>query len=105
MEEEGKIRCHCGKALLENKEATFDNFKTEALVCSKCNFTTLTRKQAEKYIKLKRLHDIVDKERKVIRVGNSLGIILPDKLKEFGLVLGKKVKISALDSRSIKLEF
>ena len=105
MEKERKIKCDCGTILEERETALEDNIKTTALVCHNCKFTTLTRKQAEKYIKLKKLHEAADRERKVIRVGNSLGIILPDKLKEFGLVLGKKVKISALDSKSIKLEF
>ena len=65
MAKERKIRCDCGNILIGEK-TKFDNFETEAMVCPKCNFTTLTREQAEKYAKLKDLHSIIDAERKGI---------------------------------------
>ncbi len=105
MEKERKIKCRCGKAALENKKVDFNSFKTKALICPSCNFTTFTKSQAEEYIKLKRLHEIVDAERKVIKIGNSLGITLPEKLKEFGIKFGKRIKIKALSKNSIKIEF
>ncbi|MBS3168317.1 hypothetical protein J4216_04285 [Candidatus Woesearchaeota archaeon] len=103
MEEERKIKCDCGQILIE-KKADFDNFKTKAMVCPKCNFITLTRDQAREYIKLKRLHDIIDKESKIIKIGNSMGITLPEELKEFDIKIGKKVKLKALDTKTILIE-
>ncbi len=105
MEKERKIKCHCKKAVLEEKVTDFDSFKAKALVCPSCKFTTLTQSQAKEYIKLKNLHEAVDKESKVIKIGNSMGIILSEKLKNFGVKLGKKVKISAINSNAIKIEF
>ncbi len=103
MAKERKIRCDCGEVLAE-KTAKFDHFETEAMVCPNCGFTTLTKEQAEKYAKIKQLHQIIDAERKIIKIGNSMGLTLPDSLQDFGAKIGKKVKIEALDSKSFKIE-
>lgn len=103
MANERKIRCDCG-GLLSEKKVKFDHFETEALACPECDFITLTKEQAQKYIKLKQLHQIMDAERKVIKIGNSMGITFPDQLKDFGIKIGKKVKIEALTANSFKVE-
>ena len=103
MDKPRKIKCDCG-GYLEEKLAFFDSIKTEAMVCSKCGFTTLTKYQAKKYLKLKQLHQIVDAERKIIRIGNSMGLTLPDGLQEFGAKVGKKIKTEALTAHSFKVE-
>jgi len=103
MAKERKIKCDCGEFLIV-KKTKFDHFETEAMVCPKCHFTTLTKEHAEKYVKLKQLHQIIDAERKIIRIGNSIGITLPDMLKDFGAKVGKKVKIEALSENSFKVE-
>ena len=102
MAEERKIRCDCGN-FFEEKKVLFDKFETEAMVCPKCNHINLTQQQAENYIKLKMLHDIIDAERRIIKVGNSMGITFPDKLHEFGARIGKKIKTEAIDSNSFKV--
>lgn len=103
MAEKRKIKCDCGGFLVEQK-AKFDHFETDAMVCPKCNFTTLTKEQAEKYVKLKQFHQIIDSERKIIKIGNSMGFTLPDRLQEFGAKIGKKVKTEALSEKSFKVE-
>ena|SRR3989344_1752948 len=103
MAKERKIRCDCGEFLAE-KAAIFDHFETEALVCPKCGFVTLTKEQAQKYARLKQLHQMIDAERKIIKIGNSMGITLPDGLQQFGAKVGKKVKTEALGPRSFKIE-
>ena len=103
MVKERKIRCDCG-TVMEAKQARFEGFDTEAMVCPNCGFTTLTKEQAEKYAKLRQLHQIIDAERKIIRIGNSMGFTLPDSLKDFGVKVGKKVKTQALGVNSFKVE-
>lgn len=98
-----KIRCDCG-AYLQPRMAAFGGFETEAMVCPKCGFTTLTREQAQRYVQSRQLHSIIDDERKIIRVGNSMGITLPEQLKSYGLRIGKKVRTTALDANSFKVE-
>ena len=103
MVKERKIRCDCG-TVMEAKHAHFESFDTGATVCPHCGFTTLTKEQAEKYAKLRQLHQIIDAERKIIRIGNSMGFTLPDSLKDFGVKVGKKVKTQALGVNSFKVE-
>ncbi|MBI2143670.1 hypothetical protein HYU17_00770 [Candidatus Woesearchaeota archaeon] len=102
MANERKIRCDCG-GLMEAKHARFEGFETKAMVCPKCSFTTLTKEQAHQYVKLKQMHRIVDAERRIIRIGNSMGFTLPDGLKEFGIKVGKRIRIEALGPDSFKV--
>jgi len=101
MEKAGKMRCSCGKYFTE-KEIDMDGIMTKAMVCPSCKRTTLTKEQAIGYAKLKEAHSQIDDERSIIRIGNSIGITLPEKL---GLKPGKKVKIEAIDSKSLKVVF
>ena len=103
MAEKRKIRCDCG-SILSEKRIKFDDFETEVMICPKCHFVTLTKEQAEKYAKLKQLHQIIDSERKIIKIGNSMGFTLPDRLQEFGAKVGKRVKTEALSEKSFKVE-
>jgi len=103
MVTERKIRCDCG-GLMEAKQAKFEDFETEAMVCPKCGFTTLTKEQAMRYARLRQMHQLVDAERKIIQIGNSMGMTLPDGLKSLGLKVGKKVRTEALAANSFKVE-
>jgi len=103
MANQRKIRCDCGN-YLEEKTIEFDSIHTKAMVCSKCNFTTLTKEQAREYVKLKQLHQIMDSERKIIKIGNSIGLTLPDRLRDLGVKIGAKVKTTALGPKSFKVE-
>tara|TARA_Y100000310_G_scaffold292849_1_gene321953 strand:- start:882 stop:1202 length:321 start_codon:yes stop_codon:yes gene_type:complete len=98
-----KIKCDCGEYLKE-KITVFDNIKTKAMVCPKCGFATLTKEQAKEFVELKHLHRVIDAERKIIKIGNSMGFTLPDTLKEFGARVGKKLRIEALSHKSFKVE-
>ena len=103
MATQRKIKCDCG-LVMEPKQAHFEGFDTEAMVCPKCGFTTLTKEQAQQYAKIKQLHRIIDAERKIIRIGNSMGFILPDGLREFGVKVGRKIKTRAIGENSFKVE-
>lgn len=103
MANKRKITCDCGEDLVPQM-TLFDHFETEAMVCPKGHFTTLTKEQAEEYLKLRRLHEIVDAERKIIRIGNSMGLTLPDELQTYGAKVGKRVKLEAINASSFKVE-
>ncbi|MBS3131152.1 hypothetical protein J4212_01850 [Candidatus Woesearchaeota archaeon] len=103
MAKERKIKCDCG-SYLQPKNAAFGHFETEAMVCPKCGFTTLTREQAEKFVALKQMHQAIDMERKIIKIGNSIGFTLPEGLQELGAKVGKKVKLEALNENSFKVK-
>ena len=98
-----KIKCDCGK-FLKKGIVQIKKKNVEAMVCPKCNFTTLTKDQAKEYYKKLKLHDDIDQERQIIKIGNSMGITLPDKLNNYGMKIGKKVKIEAIDETSLKIK-
>jgi len=98
-----KIKCDCG-AYVEEQETKIDHILTKAMVCPKCHFTTLTKDQAIDFRKRIDFHKIVDQEKQIIQIGNSIGITLPEKLREHGLTVGKKIRIEALDEKSFKVE-
>ncbi len=98
-----KLTCNCG-AILEEKETVLDHIYTLAMVCPQCNFTTLTTAQAKIFRNRLDFHHAVDQEKKVIKIGNSMGITLPEKLRDFGVCIGDKVRIEALDEKSFKVE-
>lgn len=102
MAQARKLKCDCGE-YLEEKETTIDHITTKALVCSKCNFTTLTKEQAKEFSKQIELHQAIDQERKIIKIGNSLGITLPEKLHELGAAVGRTIRIEAIDKKSFKV--
>ena len=96
MEEQREIICDCGGKFLE-KTTEIDGVTTKAMVCNKCRYTTFTKSQAKEFARLKELHRIIDKKRKIIRIGNSKGITLPD---ELNLELGQIVETEALTLKS-----
>ena len=97
-----KMKCDCGKTL-EEKEIEIDHILTHAMVCPKCGFTTLTKDQAKEFRKRIEFHKAIDQEKQIIRIGNSMGITLPEKLSDFGVSIGKKVKVEAIDNHSFKV--
>ena len=103
MAKQRKIKCDCGEILVE-KKVKLEDFYTEAMVCPSCNFTTLTKEQAKKYAGLRQMHHIIDAKRKIIKIGNSMGLTLPEKLQVFGICIGKEVRIEALSAKSFKVE-
>ena len=103
MAKQRKMKCSCGEFLVEGFTIIGD-IKTKAMVCEKCDFSTLTKDQAMKFVQLKKLHEIVDAKRNIIKIGNSMGMLLPEKMKEFGLIVGSKVRTEALSENSFKVE-
>ena len=80
-----------------------------ANVCQKCNLRLIPASIA-RYIDntvdpFKELQHLLEKERKIIKVGNSIGLTLPEKLKEIGVHIGQTVKMKPIDKHSLTLTF
>jgi hypothetical protein len=103
MANERKLICGCGGAFQPCK-TDFQSFKADAMRCGKCGYVTLTKDQALAYSRLKDMHDIVDSERKIIQIGNSLGMTLPEKLRSHGVRAGGRVRLEATGPRSFSVE-
>ncbi len=95
-----KMKCNC-KGEFKEQIQIFEELECEALVCQKCGYVTLTRKHAEKLMKLKHLREMFHKERKIIKIGNAMGVTLP---KEFAQKEGQAVTMVPLDEHTIKLK-
>ena len=70
-----KIRCDCGGTFKESIQE-IDGLETEVMACSKCGEVTLTKEQALRMMKLRKMMDAIGK-RKVVRIGNTCGVTFP----------------------------
>ncbi len=101
MTKEGKkkgLRCECG-GLFEAKIEKFGKVIAEVMKCAKCRHITLTLEQVKYYARMKLLHTRFAKDRKIVKMGNSLGFTLP---KGFASI-GQRVKITPKDERHLIL--
>ena len=103
MEQKRKMKCFECDGYYAFKEIEDEGLKFKAYVCGKCNDIVLDIAQSKQYLEKMRLKEAVEKERKIIRIGSSMGITLPDMLKKFGVKVGRKVKLEAIDRKSIKI--
>ena len=105
MGNKGKnIKCDCG-GVFNNKIITLEGITCSAMVCSKCEEKMFSMEQSTLYHKLKNIqNEIVTEKRKISRIGNSMGITLPVKLKELGFNVGEEFKLSVLDENKIIIE-
>ncbi len=97
------IRCDCGH-ILEEREVTIAGFSTPAMVCPACGFVTLTLEQARRLQMLQRLQELMGAEREITKVGDSLGILLPQEITEFGVKEGQKAKVDVSNGRRVEIE-
>ena len=92
LAEKGSLKCDCGGTFIE-QPYDFEGITSQALACDKCGHVTLNLQQAERLGKLKELQGLLAGERKLIKMGNSIGLTLPRRLTEYGFKVGSKVKI------------
>ncbi len=71
-------------------------------MCPNCGHRTFTVEQAKEYARRERTHKALSKKRKVIRIGNALGLTLPKVLQEWGLKEGTPVSF-VMENKTIRL--
>jgi len=98
-----KIKCGCGGTFKE-KTVEFEGFDVKALKCSKCNEITFSPEQFKKVLALKELAKEINSTRKVIKIGNSIGITFPPATKELGLSTKSKVNLRLGNKKTLELE-
>jgi len=102
MGKTGKImRCNCGGIF--NEVLHKDTFSYPIMECSSCRHSVFSIEQAKQYVRLERLHEKLTKQRKVIRVGNALGVTLPKVVRELGIKEGMTVSFQSLGKKALKL--
>ena len=97
-----KIKCNCG-GIFREATVEFEGFDIKALKCSKCGELTFTPEQFKKALLLKELAKEINSTRKVVKIGNSLGITLPKAAKQLGLKSGSKVELRLGNKKTLEL--
>lgn len=98
------MKCGCGGSF-EEKVQEIQGIKCNVMVCGSCREIVFTIEQSKIFHKMKQIQDELAKEnKKISRVGNSMGITLPAKLKELGYDIGKSLDIRILDSKHLVIE-
>lgn len=92
------LRCECG-GKFEEKLHSVDELETEAMVCPRCGHVTFTVEQAKRYSNLRHLQSLFAKERKVVKMGNSVGVTLPEGFAH----RGQRVRMVPKDEHTIEL--
>lgn len=98
------MKCSCG-GTYEEKIQELQGISCNVLMCNSCNEIVLTLEQSRTYNQLKQIQIELAKEmKKISKIGNSMGITLPAKLKELGFEIGKSLDIRLVDSKHIVIE-
>ena len=97
-----KIKCDCS-GIFEEKTVEFEGFLVKAMKCNKCDEITFRPEQFKKVLALKELAKEINGKRKVVRIGNSIGIILPKAVEKIGIKTGKNVAVTLENRREIKI--
>ena len=98
------MKCECG-GLFQEELKEIQGIYSEVMVCSSCDEIIFTLEQSRKFHKLKSIQEALVKEaRKIGKVGNSMGITLPVKLKELGFDVGEAFDLKLIDANKLLIE-
>ena len=100
LDKKRKIKCDCG-GKFEEKMYPFGNILSEALVCQKCGYVTLTAEEAKR---LQVLQNTSFAEGQVRRSGHSIVLVFPEEVTKMGIKAGEKVAIHPLGKGSLKVD-
>ncbi|MDQ7822807.1 MAG: AbrB/MazE/SpoVT family DNA-binding domain-containing protein [Candidatus Eremiobacteraeota bacterium] len=87
-------------ALIEHEGIAFEGCR-----CPQCGHTVLTLDQLRQHNRLRDMRRLLPEKRKIVKIGNSLGITLPGFLKEYGLQAGREVELEVIDAVTLQVRF
>lgn len=97
------FKCNCGGRIEESKTLT-EGFLIDAMVCNKCGEVTLSPASAKQLLRLREEAERIDSERKIVKIGNSIGITLPPEAESIGFKEGSSVNIHLIADRQIVIK-
>ena len=98
------INCECGGQFVEQCKE-IEGITSPVMVCNQCEDMMFSLEQSKLYHKLRNIQSFLTNEnRKIGKIGNSMGITLPVKLKELGFNVGKNFNLQILDENRIMIE-
>jgi len=89
---------YCG-AVFREKTIERGGVRGKAMVCSGCGRVTFSEAQSHRFLKARLFNARFQVARKIIRIGNSIGVTLPEGLAK----LGQKVHFVQQDARRLEL--
>ena len=95
--------CRCG-GTVETGKAFVEGFLLEANVCSQCGDVGLPLESAKEMLRLKQEAEKIDSERKIVKIGNSIGITLPPEAEDIGFKEGCIVDVHLIGGHEIILK-
>ena len=95
------LKCECG-GQSQIKVLDINGIAAEVNICDTCEEKVFTVKQADAYMRLKKLQEILEQQKKkIVKIGNSMGLTLPAELIEFGYKVGSPLKLCLKDENSL----
>jgi len=71
-----KMVCRCG-GTVQSQKAFVEGFLLDAHVCGKCGDVGLSLEAAKELLRLREESRRMNTTRKIVRIGNSIGVTLP----------------------------
>ena len=97
------FRCNCG-GKIEESRTLVEGFLIDAMVCNKCGEVTLSPDSAKQLLRLRAEAERIDSERKIVRIGNSIGVTLPPEAETIGFREGTSVDIHLIADSQIVIK-
>lgn len=97
------MMCGCG-GWMKPETLTWFGVSVQGRKCTKCAEETISSTQSKVLERKMRLSQALKRPRKVVQIGNSMGITIPEELKKIGFKVGKRVKTELIDEHSFKVE-
>ncbi len=97
------FKCNCGGRIEESK-TLLEGFLVDALICDKCSEITLTPESAKELLKLKEESEKINSIRKVVKIGNSIGVTLPPEAEEIGFKEGTVIDVHLIGEHQIVIK-
>ena len=95
-----KLQCRCG-GTIDRKETLVEGFLLTADVCGKCGEIGLPLESAKELLRLQEEAKKIDSKRKIVKIGNSIGITLPHSSEKVGFRAGELAEIRLIGDGEI----
>ncbi len=102
MEKARKMKCECG-GYLKQVMVSWDGIKAPGLRCGRCREETVSSRQVGMMLRKARLEHALRRKRKILQVGNAMGITIPEELKNIGFRVGRRVRTELVGDKSLKV--
>lgn len=99
----GRLICRCG-GTVERGKTLVEGFLLDANVCGKCGDVGLPLESAKELLRLREEAKSIDSERKIVRIGNSIGVTLPPEAENIGFKEGGLVDVHLIGEREILIK-